>query len=361
MIAWRLFSLHSENSLMGENRMEALANTVRHLPGIDDIVVEDPDEASGWDGSLDLVSRKKRVRLLVECKRRLFPRDVGELLSKRQIGVDDFPVMVAESISPGARVLLQKQGVNYWDSSGSIFLNLPWAVYLVDRPAPRESSRRTKNLYRGSSAVVVHRMLLEHKRGWKVQELAHESDVSLATVHQVFTTLEELGMLSRSGKGPQTVRHLEEPGQLLDSWASQHSLRDYTWKRFYRLSRSPEELEQAVADVLRSSPSVIYGLTLEAGAARVAPWVTTLERWSVILENSTDGLEDQLKRQGFRAVDEGENLLLLICSEPSPLQCLQEVGGLWVASPVQLYLDLKASPRRGKEQALHLRNERLGY
>jgi len=267
-------------------------------------------------------------------------------------------VLVAESISLGARALLQERGVSYWDSgSGSLFLKLPWAVYLVDRPAPHPITRRNKNLYRGASAVVVHRMLLEPERAWKVQELARESEVSLATVHQVFTALEELGMLARSGRGPQTVRHLEEPGQLLDGWADLHSMRDYAWKR-YRQSGSPEELERAVADVLKSCPSVAYGLTLEAGAARGALWATVLERWSVLV-NSADGLESQLKRRGFRSVDEGENLALLVCSEPAPLQCRQKIGGLWVASPVQLYLDLKASSRQ--EQALHMRDERLGY
>jgi len=45
----------------------------------------------------------------------------------------------------------------------------------------------------------------------------------------------------------------------------------------------------------------------------------------------------------------------------APLLFRQRVHDAWVASDVQLYRDLWAWPRRGREQAAHLRAERLTF
>ena len=60
-------------------------------------------------------------------------------------------------------------------------------------------------------------------------------------------------------------------------------------------------------------------------------------------------------------MERGENLLLLEVPDPAPLMDREEIEGFWVASPLQLYLDLYAWPRRGREQADHLRGVCLGY
>ena len=64
---------------------------------------------------------------------------------------------------------------------------------------------------------------------------------------------------------------------------------------------------------------------------------------------------------GVRPVDDGENVVLMATRDRCPLMYRQQVENLWVVSNVQLYLDLLASPRRGKEQARHLRATRLPY
>ena len=51
----------------------------------------------------------------------------------------------------------------------------------------------------------------------------------------------------------------------------------------------------------------------------------------------------------------------LVTRERSPLLFRRRIGECWVASDVQLYLDLFSWPARGKEQARHLRAERLPY
>ena len=69
---------------------------------------------------------------------------------------------------------------------------------------------------------------------------------------------------------------------------------------------------------------------------------------------------DKLVRgRPFRPVERGENLLHG-ASVPAPLLYRERGGDTWVARPLQLYLDLRAWPRRGREQAIPLREVCLG-
>jgi hypothetical protein len=45
----------------------------------------------------------------------------------------------------------------------------------------------------------------------------------------------------------------------------------------------------------------------------------------------------------------------------SPLMFQRRIDGVQVVSDIQLYLDLFAWPQRGKEQAQHLRAQRLQF
>ncbi len=64
---------------------------------------------------------------------------------------------------------------------------------------------------------------------------------------------------------------------------------------------------------------------------------------------------------GLKPVDEGGNVTLLVAKGKAPLMLRRRIEEVWVASDIQLYLDLWTSPARGREQAHHLRRERLGY
>lgn len=341
-----------------------LQKALHGLPGIATVRLGQPP--SRGDACLDLVVRGQKIRLLVHHQRQVYPRDVSRhLVARDQASPKEAHLLAAFSISPGAREELQREGLNYWDaSSGSLFLQLPQALYLVDRPTPSPPRRARQTLFRGVSGLVVHSLLLDPRRAWKVQDLAQQALVSLATVHEVFTALEERGYVEKSGRGPQTVRQLSEPGSLLDEWCAHYSLREYDRRRYFGLARSPAELQRRMEKLLASSQAE-YAVTLEAGARRTAPLRTgPLEHWS-ILTSAPDELAFTLNLADFREVDEGENVLLLVAasahSTPTPLYAREKIEGVWVASPVQLYLDLMNSPQRGKEQARHVRAQRLGY
>jgi hypothetical protein len=64
---------------------------------------------------------------------------------------------------------------------------------------------------------------------------------------------------------------------------------------------------------------------------------------------------------GARTVSEGSNLAIIETTSARELLSRENPGGIWLASPVQVYLDLLRGEGRAKEMADHLRKERIGF
>lgn len=307
------------------------------------------------------------VRFLIEEKASAYPRDVQQVI--RQLDgvrrleqpVVDVPLFVAPSISQASRELLRQHKLAYWDTGGSIHIDLPWALYWVDRPPRVGKPRVLRNVYRRSRANVLHALLQEPNREWHISELAQRAQVSLSTAHQVCTYLEEQLWMEKEGSGPRSVRVLLQPGAVLDAWAAAHSLATYEAQRFHRWARDPVGILHSLGTALADA-DIPYALTLESGARLVAPYATASERvWILVPARAAQHLGVLASEIGLQPVEEGETVTFLVSRETSSFLFRRQVDGVWVASDVQLYLDLWAWPQRGKEQARHLRTERLGF
>ena len=58
-------------------------------------------------------------------------------------------------------------------------------------------------------------------------------------------------------------------------------------------------------------------------------------------------------------MEEGANFSLIETTSPGDLLFREQIGGAWLASPIQVYLDLLRSEGRAKELAQNLRKERI--
>jgi hypothetical protein len=370
----RPISLYSEKGLIYNDSMvteisKELAEALAQLPDVTITGVK--PEMRVHDRILDVVLhgevKGRAVRFLVEIKTGGYPRDVqhaiGQIADLKRLDgtVADLPLFAAPAISEAGREMLRRHQIGYWDASGSVYIDLPWALYLIDRPVPAGRPRPLRDVYRGSTAQVLHALLLEPGRRWHLSELAEQAGTSVSTAHQVGAFLEVQLWMEKEGKGPQSVRVLRQPGALLDAWAETHSLATYEAHRFHRWTRQPHEGLPKVADAL-ASLGVEYALTLSSGAQLVAPHVTDAgQAWILVPASAMERLDEVARASDLQPVDEGENVTFLLTRERSPLLFRREMQGLCVASDVQLYLDLWAWPRRGREQARHLRAERLDY
>ncbi len=103
-----------------------------------------------------------------------------------------------------------------------------------------------------------------------------------------------------------------------------------------------------------------YAVSHEAAAQRYAPFLSSVSqvRARLLVGAAADAAIGEL---GARVVSEGANLSIIEAKSPGELLFRERVDGIWLASPIQVYLDLLRGEGRAKEMAEHLRKERIGF
>ena len=87
-------------------------------------------------------------------------------------------------------------------------------------------------------------------------------------------------------------RRLRDPGALLDAWAEQHSLRQYTYFHYHSLARSPAALAATLGGLL-ALLDIPYGCTVDSGAGLVAPSATSSNKPSLIVPEGSVSAFDE--------------------------------------------------------------------
>lgn len=320
-------------------------------------------QSQSGERTIDVTVQGKRARLCIELKAHGYPRDMRNYAA--HVAASDSPqddcirVVAVPYITKAAKEFLRSRGMSYLDGTGSFYLTLPDTTLIVETYGRPPLVPGRKSLFRPVSSQVLHALLIEPDRVWKVADLAVASKASPGTVHAVVTELERIGWMDRAGSGPRTLRTLIEPGELLDAWAVGHTLSDYQWQRFHLWKQQLDVTRNSVIDALDRS-SILYSLTLSSGAELVSPGATS-DRvlYSLIFEGGQ--LAESMVGMGARSVDEGGNICCLVTNSRSPFLFTRSIAHATIASNIQLYLDLWAWPRRGKEQAMRLREEQIGF
>jgi hypothetical protein len=109
---------------------------------------------------------------------------------------------------------------------------------------------------------------------------------------------------------------------------------------------------------LKIPENINYALSLHAGASIISRYAV-FESVHIYVQNQqvADYFINQLK---LKLVDQGENVVFLFpYYKHSAFYDKQKLMGLWLASDIQLYLDLYNYPIRGLEQAEHLYEKRF--
>ena len=363
-------------AVMERPLVEQFLESLRSLPGVHAHVLLEPPWLPGalptrrFDARLALRAGGKTVTLLIEVKNVLYPRDVRLALwqikgssygwSSAPDGQQTVPVLIAESISPGAKELLKSQRVGYYDSSGSLYVPAEGVFLYIDRPLSKPLSRPIRSLFSGRRAQVVHAILIHRSEWFRVNEIAVKARVSPATASQVLAELERYEWVVSRGLGPSKQRNLIEPAALLDAWVKQHAvLPPPSIRRFFVPSVRAEGLVRKMAQVF-AAHDTRYAITHEAAAQRYAPFLSTVSQVRCRLLAGL-AADQALGELDARAVNEGMNLGVIEASSFGELLFRNQLDGVWLASPIQVYLDLSRGEGRTKELAEHLRRERIGF
>lgn len=285
--------------------------------------------------------------LIVEVKSTGQPKPVREgvnqLLRYKELYPDSYGIIAAPFISSRSASICTKEGVGYLDFAGNCYLSFQRVFIRVEgRPNPFSQHRGLRSLYAPKASRIL-RVLLSNPmdRVWKVKELSKESDVSIGHVSNVKRLLDEREWIEDYEVG----FSLSDPSALLQEWSENYSYRKNRVRDFYSLL-AISEIEPRIAEVCMEANSK-YALTGFSGAARLAPTVRYQRAMSYIGGN----IDDLSQLLELKEVGSGANVSLLEPYDKGVLYGCEEQNGILVASPIQVYLDLKGFRGRGEEAA----------
>ena len=331
------------------------AEAIRVLRSIPELEVT---VAQGGDCRTDATVRyaDTEVPVAVEVKTRLSSA-AAHLIAHQARGRTMPTVVVAGESTARAREILTEAGVGLVDGLGNVRLELPG---LLVRIASKKPVRRATVPVRlsGKSGLVAQAMLCDVDRSWQVGDLKQRCGVSIGLVHRVLLRLEGEGVVEAHGAGPAKTRRLSNPAALLDLWAEEQ-IDLPTRQRVFMLAQTTDQLIGSLSEGLEAA-GVDYALTGAAGAARLAPFVTSVAVTDVWLESTADP-SVVCARLGATPVDSGPNVVFLQERDDGPLAFRTQIEGLWTSNVFRLYLDTRRDRRRGLEQSDHLRREVIGF
>ncbi|CAM2171849.1 conserved hypothetical protein [Paraburkholderia sacchari] len=320
-----------------------------------------PANAPGVDLALLINAAGKSAEVAVEVLRYAYPRDVQgavwkldeyKLASPRP--QDLILLVAAESLSPGARGLLRKRGIGYFERNGN--LHLSWRNWLIniERPDLPSARREATALFTDSRERAVHALLVKRKEWLTGSELAELSGTSSYTCSMVLQELERREWCESSGAGRTLRRRLSEPRQLLDAWAEHWKKRKERRSRWYTFTeRSNLLLTNLTERIDKANVPFDWAFTGAAAANIYAPLLTSVDTAEVIV--APDHAEKLADVIGLKPAEKGANVTLVERDGASLLfrERLPEYPS-YFASPFILYLDLLDGRGRNKELAQHV-------
>ena len=284
--------------------------------------------------------------LMVEVKSNGQPRfareAVNQLLRFRDLNPQYYCVFMAPYISPRAAEICFEGDIGYMDLAGNCFLSFE-KVYIekTGQPNPYSEKKELRSLYSPKASRILRALLENPREKWKVEDMALETNVSLGQVSKVKKLLANQEWIKEAYGGFGLI----EPDQLLKEWSESYSYKKNKIFRYYSMDSIPD-IEWGLSQACTNSGRQ-YTLTSFSGAARLKPFVK-YQRVFAFVQGDIPVLAASLN---IKEVDSGENIILLEPYDEGVFYGSRDIEGISIASPVQIYLDLKGYRGRGEEAA----------
>lgn len=303
-----------------------------------------------WDHVITLSVKpdQRRVDLFVQTRQQLTPNTVLGVFQKlKWVPPDGVLLICAPYISPRVADLCREQNVSYLDGVGNCRIAAPGLfVHVSGRPNRPVASKAVVDPFSRKSSRIVRTLLTNPDKGWQLQQLAEQADVSLGLASKVKKALLEEAYLEERDR----LLYLRDTVKLLQDWAA-HYHPKVKRLQLFAISR-PSETEARLADWCRVN-KITCALTQLSAAWRYSPMVRYDK--SVVYTDrkvaSGANLKALLGYLDAREVDTGANCTLWITDDPAVFTDARDIDGVKVVSPLQLYLDLKVLAGRGEDAA----------
>jgi len=330
---------------------------LRGTPGM--TVVAEP---RGLDRGVDAIIRfaGTRATVAIEFKHRANAATAWQLVQYARANPKRPIVVIAGETTAQAREILGDHNIGLIDGLGNAHIELPGLLFHLEGPL-RESRPATTGpptKLSGKAGLAAQALLLHPDRGWQIQDLAKDAGVSAGLAHRVLERLEEEAIVTSKGTGPKRVRRVANRTALLDLWTEENVERP-TRTLGHVLAQTPQQLITKLGTNLERA-GIDYALTGAAGASLLAPFVTAVPVVDVWV-TATAAPDELRHKANAEPVTSGQNVVFLQAKDDTPLAFREQAKRLWVANRFRLYGDLLLDPRRGREQAEHLRREVIKF
>lgn len=302
-----------------------------------------------WDQAITISVKpdRRKVDLLVQTRQQLLPNTVLGLFPKLKVDrADGTPLLCTPYISPRVAEMCREQNVSYLDGVGNCWIAAPGLfVHVVGRPN-RPTVRKAVDPFSKKSSRIVRTLLTHPNKGWQVQQLASQADVSLGLVSKAKTTLLENAYLEERGH----LLFVRDAVKLLQGWSTKYHPH-VKCVQLFAIPR-PNEIEKRLAEWCQMN-KVTYALTQLSAAWRYSPMVRYDKSVAYIDRKLESGnkLKSLLEHLDAKEVETGANCILWITDDSAVFTDSKEIDSVKVVSPLQLYLDLMALSGRGKDAA----------
>ena len=289
-------------------------------------------------------SNGTRGLVLIEIKRRLYPKDVqatiSELRRQAEASGAASAVVLAPFIGPRTKDLLAEAEIGYADATGNFRLQLTTPATLINLDGARSNPWPDDKLLRslkGPSAGRVVRAFCDFTPPFGVEEISRRSRTSIASVSRVATLLDREALVTRDARG--RILGVDWP-KLIARWTLDYSLLKSNRTRMYVEPRALSEFLAKLAAL-----DAQYAVTGSLPASLVAPFAAS--RLAVVYADDPEKLADQLR---VSQVDEAGNVLLVEPFDPVVFDRTWQRDGVTYAALTQVAADLLTSPGRGPSE-----------
>jgi hypothetical protein len=307
---------------------------------------------SATDLAIDISGGSVHTTVAVEVRRSLGPRDVERLFGSfgktlRALSPHISLLVIAPWQSARTRELLEREGINYIDSTGNALLRLDHpAVYIRTDGASRSPlpRKRARARLRGAKAARLARALLDVSPPYGVRELAEAAKVNPGYASQILEALSDDAFIERSRRGG--VESVDVGG-LLARWSEEYDVFETNVTRTYIAPRGAAELLPET----RQIDDVRLVVTGSFAAVRLAPVAAP-----ALLCLYCDAIDPASKRLGLLPADEGANVALLAPFDPVVWERTSIDDGIRYAAVSQVAVDCLTGNGRMPAEGVALRD-----
>jgi hypothetical protein len=302
--------------------------------------------------------KKKETTFVIEVKSIGEPRYIEQAITQVKLLSktirNSYPVVASSYLSETSREICKKLDVGYIDLFGNIYIDLPQIHIEKESNKTKEvEKKKQKQLFSPVATRIIRSLLTKPEEKWTIQLLSEKSQVSLGYAHRIVEKLIDKKFLERNNDYKLI---LIDKSRLLDIWRDNYTFKNNTIYSYYTFEKNKDTLFNKIKKASKSIKSS-YAFTLHSGASFIAPYV----RYNDIHLYIKSNMDQMIQILDLRPVESGANIYLIEPYDQGVMQNLQMIKGNAIVSNIQLYIDLYSYPKRGKEQAEKIREEKINF